>query len=205
MAKKKKKLVPESKVLCEVEDVVGCAIRQGESSVYTANEVVTSYGTGSKLEILAVLNDERYEDLLSELDDAVGDAVKDMHESREAEALSRDGWQFMCRLSPGGTKLFEPDNRRPTAAVPPPGCVFAIADDSGGVPSETDDGILWVDGRRPIRLSTDSEGINVSIPLLCLDGEESMTPSNVKEARKLRHLTGMRVICADPDLKALLK
>lgn len=54
---------------------------------------------------------------------------------------------------------------------------YAIADDSGHFPDETDDGVLWIDLNRPILLDNWAR-----LPLVDEQGEESVTPITPSEA-----------------------
>lgn len=65
-------------------------------------------------------------------------------------------WEFVAKLEKGGHRIFRaPDGR------------LAIADDSGDVPDETDDGILWLRTDAPLELCEPrGDYLPVSIPLL---------------------------------------
>lgn len=53
---------------------------------------------------------------------------------------------------------------------------LAIADNSGNVPSETDDGVLWLNTDRPLMLAHGNHGMRVNIPLIVeRTGDTSMT------------------------------
>ena len=77
-------------------------------------------------------------------------------------------WTKICNLEPRGHKLFREDNgfRAPEL------CPYAIADDSGNTPDETDDGALYLDFSKPLRLLGSSNmGLRVSFAVLDRDGE----------------------------------
>src|SRR4051794_34391047 len=51
----------------------------------------------------------------------------------------------------------------------------ALADTSGREPQDTDDGILWLDFKRPLVIVSSNDGEGFSIPLLYADGSFSRT------------------------------
>lgn len=74
----------------------------------------------------------------------------------------KTGWEFVCRITRGGHRLFAD-----------PAGNFAIADDSGFFPHNTDDGVLWIDRRRPMR--QEKYHRRVWVPLIDKKGEELVT------------------------------
>jgi hypothetical protein len=59
---------------------------------------------------------------------------------------------------------------------------FAIADNSGKRPEQTDDGILWLDQTRPLRLETNVFEVKeyLHIPLVDEDGTATHTITNAQ-------------------------
>jgi hypothetical protein len=82
--------------------------------------------------------------------------------------------------APRGHKFFE-DNTNGR---------LAIADDSGDRPDQTDDGVLWVDQRRPVRETRDG---SMLLPLLHEDGSQSATPADANEVLWVAARLGMVV------------
>lgn len=68
---------------------------------------------------------------------------------------------------------------------------IAIADASGRFPDETDDGVLYLDRRRPIRFNEVDLAI---IPLLYQDGRETSTIATKEEAHEVAIRFKMRIV-----------
>lgn len=70
-----------------------------------------------------------------------------------------------------------------------------IADDSGPVPSETDDGVLFIDPSRPIECYEirEAPGNSWSLPVLDEKGEKSSTIGGLYEALWVADLLRMRI------------
>jgi len=77
------------------------------------------------------------------------------------------------QMLPDGHRLFESDENR-----------YAIADESGFLPNNTDDGVLWLDFTRPLSVEVDNsfnpprEYFN--IPLTDESGKDTRTTTNVR-------------------------
>lgn len=97
-------------------------------------------------------------------------------------------WEQGTRLEKGGHRVFR-DARSDFQA--PELRRWAIADNSGGAPHLTDDGVLWLDFARPLRVEIGYEKSQyglvsaapaVVIPLLCeRDGRESVTHTSIMD------------------------
>jgi hypothetical protein len=83
-------------------------------------------------------------------------------------------WEPGIRLEKGGHRIFH-EIRHAFAA--PETCRWAIADNSGTTPDRTEDGVLWLDFSRPLRVNLGGG----CIPVLAeLDGErESHCPCGI--------------------------
>jgi hypothetical protein len=82
-------------------------------------------------------------------------------------AMSKTTWKWEKAqwLEPRGHRVFR-DAR--DAFKAPELRAWAIADNSGSTPDRTDDGVLWLDMSRPLRVSVEQEyGMMVSIPVRC--------------------------------------
>jgi hypothetical protein len=71
---------------------------------------------------------------------------------------------------------------------------LAIADDSGLIPELTEDGLLWVDMDRDIRLDAVGSRICGRLPLVDEKGRESHTPTTIKLALWLAAREGRPVV-----------
>ena len=76
-----------------------------------------------------------------------------------------------------------PDGHRLFSKRTDDGVKYAIADDSGATPEDTDDGILWLDSSRCLILDRD-ESFDpprefMMIPLIDDNGKQTRTPCNV--------------------------
>ena len=81
----------------------------------------------------------------------------------------------------------------------------AIADWSGDLPHQTDDGVLWLDHSRPMRVEVSSnQMIHVFMPLLKESGEETMTITNLKTALFAVKELGLRVETDSPIIHTLI-
>lgn len=93
-----------------------------------------------------------------------------------------------------------PDGHRIFATLTDDGLQYAIADDSGDLPEQTDDGILWLDETRPLLVDRDDRTQYCSIPLIDEDGKQTLTPTDVST---LLHLANqMRWMITDEHVKA---
>lgn len=86
-------------------------------------------------------------------------------------------WEGAGTPLPDGHRIFE------THEGPEPGTSqWAIADESGDTPDQTDDGILWLDPTRCLSVARDESfdppREHISIPLLTSEGERTRTPSD---------------------------
>jgi len=75
----------------------------------------------------------------------------------------------------------------------PDGVGWAIADDSGHYPDQTDDGILWLDPTRCLMIMTDDSdpdrpSEHIAIPLVRENGERTRTPSDAATILMLSRL-----------------
>lgn len=202
MVPKKKKSANDVGIPVSIQGEVHYAVENNKNPTGLIHRIKQRLGVVEKLELVEVLDWEGHEDIINMIEHKVSAALAAYHKQVEEEKMNKDGWKFICRLSPDGHKIFKPT---PGTMSPPHGCRYAIADNSGVTPSDTHDGVLWVMENRPMRIRTDRCGVSVAIPVMLSNGIESSTPSDLKAARKLKELTKMPVECADADLHALLK
>ena len=100
-------------------------------------------------------------------------------------------WTNLTKL-PDGHRLFQAVQPIPPAikltlprsiALPTNGGVWAMADDSGRYPTDTDDGVLWLDFSRDLSagapVTNVSEGVTPGIPLVDEQGTECSTISDM--------------------------
>lgn len=84
-------------------------------------------------------------------------------------------WEGAGTALPDGHTIFETHDG-------PDGSMWAIADESGGRPDETDDGVLWLDPGRCLCIKKntthDSPYEYLSIPLRYEDGTYTRTPTD---------------------------
>jgi hypothetical protein len=98
-------------------------------------------------------------------------------------------WTFLIKIDGGHT--FWREVNHPNR--------IAIADESAdtmedyGMPHHTDDGVLWLDQNRPVRLEHRADGIRAAIPLLTEEGEPTMSPVDLKEVAYCVVKLGMRL------------
>lgn len=76
-------------------------------------------------------------------------------------------WNKSTRLEKGGHRIFQ-------SRVQPD--KWAIADNSGYYPEDTEDGVLWLDFTRPLRVAVEAQVLKASIPVT-KRGEEYTTPA----------------------------
>lgn len=95
-------------------------------------------------------------------------------------------WQKnkIVRLEFRGHRLFLED-RGPFAA--PETCRWAIADNSGRTPELTEDGILWLDFTRCLRLALENTVV-LSIPVYTERDRELLAPAGIDSFVKLREM-----------------
>lgn len=100
-------------------------------------------------------------------------------------------WQLIQRIKDGHRWYLNENGRR------------ACADDSGRTPEDTDDGILYADLSRPVRVERSEVGSWISVPLVSPSGHQSWTgePTTAEAVRFLRE-SGFRFEIAE-DLRAL--
>lgn len=79
----------------------------------------------------------------------------------------------------------------------------AIADWSGDYPHQTDDGVLWLDNSRPMKISDDLT--YVYIPLLKADGEQTTTVSDIRTAAFAKGVGNMRLDTDNKNLRIILR
>lgn len=75
--------------------------------------------------------------------------------------------------------------------------MYAIADDSGFTPEDTDDGVLWLDHKRCLIVDRD-ESYNparefIAIPLVDDKGKQTRTPSDMSSVLHLANLLKWQV------------
>jgi len=109
-------------------------------------------------------------------------------------------WEPGIRLEKGGHRIFR-EVRYPFAA--PETCRWAIADNSGGTPDRTEDGVLWLDFSRPLYVATDYCGI----PVRCGREElrESRCPCGVDAIAALHAKFPKWELIASESVTQLLK
>jgi hypothetical protein len=62
---------------------------------------------------------------------------------------------------------------------------YAVADGSGYFPNETDDGVLWLNTEKPLRLDLYNGSVFISVPLKDRDNKDCSTGASVHEAIRL--------------------
>lgn len=81
---------------------------------------------------------------------------------------------------------------------------LAVADYSGHLPDQTDDGVMWLDTERPIQLGQcpTTRAINLATPVICEGpfGDRSHIGSGVAETMYLIQNHGMRLECLGTTL-----
>jgi len=81
---------------------------------------------------------------------------------------------------------------------------IALADWSGDTPDQTDDGVLWLDPKRPIRITLEDERLYAWIPLLDLHGKQTHTVSDIRTADFAQKMGKMTVKVSNTDLLLLV-
>lgn len=95
--------------------------------------------------------------------------------------MSTDTETFtLIRRLPGGHRIFRTSGGR-----------FAIADDSGRTPDQTDDGVLYVETRGVIRFANDAH--YGSLPLVTPDGTATRTLASMADAMVLAAMLAMPI------------
>jgi hypothetical protein len=88
-------------------------------------------------------------------------------------------WEQMKKL-PDGHRIFQAPSQvyigsLPAELVNDPRDLWALADNSGTYPHDTEDGVMWLDYRRPLTAglsaTEQNEGLFPSIPLVTKDGK----------------------------------
>jgi hypothetical protein len=88
-------------------------------------------------------------------------------------------WEQMKKL-PDGHRIFQATSQvyigsLPAELVNDPRDLWALADNSGTYPHDTEDGVMWLDYRRPLTAglsaTEQNEGLFPSIPLVTKDGK----------------------------------
>lgn len=87
----------------------------------------------------------------------------------------RHQWEFLFR-APRGHQFFREEQTG----------LIAVADDSGNTPDSTDDGILYLDSTRPIKV--DTHGFLVP---LCYKGKRTCTPASAAEVKMICEYFGL--------------
>jgi len=70
---------------------------------------------------------------------------------------------------------------------------LAIADESADLPEHTDDGVLWVDVSRPLKIKNGKWGLVVNVPVVDNNGNQSHTLESVSGAVRLRESVRLRM------------
>lgn len=73
-------------------------------------------------------------------------------------------WQGVGTVLPSGHRIFEAHAHQPVEGLP-----WAVADDSGGTPDQTQDGVLWLDRSRPLQISETF----CTVPVISEDGDKT--------------------------------
>jgi hypothetical protein len=81
---------------------------------------------------------------------------------------------------------------------------IALADWSGDTPDQTDDGVLWLDPKRPIRINLEGERLHAFIPLLDRHGKQTYTVSDIRTADFAQKMGKMTVKVSSTDLLVLV-
>jgi hypothetical protein len=82
---------------------------------------------------------------------------------------------------------------------------IAIADWSGHFPHQTEDGVLWLDPSRAMRVWFRArEAVSVVIPLLNEKGEQTATVSDIRTADFAQKVGKMRVETESAELRILV-
>lgn len=83
---------------------------------------------------------------------------------------------------------------------------IALADWSGDTPDQTEDGVLWLDPHRPIRVTVqETRGALMAwIPLLDRHGEQTYTVSDIRTADFAQKIGKMTVKVSSTDLLVLI-
>jgi hypothetical protein len=92
-------------------------------------------------------------------------------------------WKNQTKL-PDGHRIFQATHHcyigaLPASATDDPRGIWALADDSGVFPHDTDDGVLWLDFNRDLgagaSTTTEHDGVSPTIPLLNKTGKTFST------------------------------
>jgi hypothetical protein len=81
---------------------------------------------------------------------------------------------------------------------------IALADWSGDTPDQTDDGVIWLDTKRPIRINLEDGRLHAFIPLLDRHGEQTYTVSDIRTADFAQKMGKMTVKVSSTDLLVLV-
>ncbi len=81
---------------------------------------------------------------------------------------------------------------------------IALADWSGDTPDQTDDGVLWIDNRRPIRINLEGGHLQAWIPLIDRHGKPTHTVSDIRTADFAQKMCKMTVKLSSTDLLVLV-
>jgi hypothetical protein len=118
-------------------------------------------------------------------------------------------WQTPGIKLPDGHRIFQavkpipirrPEfDRVPMALVLSPRGLWALADDSGDYPEDTDDGILWLDFSRDLAagqsITDGSDGVTPTIPLLESSGNRVSTITDTRTLLWLALRFDWRIRC----------
>lgn len=107
--------------------------------------------------------------------------------------MSREKWeQLGCKITRNGHRLFlETSSGR-----------VAIADNSGVTPDKTEDGVLYVDNREPIKAYECDGHTSYTIPLLTPGGETTHTGTDFRGAMRVCQECGNKLKIPE-DIRAL--
>jgi hypothetical protein len=98
-----------------------------------------------------------------------------------------------------------PDGHRLFGTNTNDGFAYAIADDSGKTPDQTEDGVLWLDSSRCLIVdkdeSFDPPREHLAIPVIDDNGKRSRTPSDMSTLLHLANMLGWQI--EDQNVKAV--
>jgi hypothetical protein len=92
-------------------------------------------------------------------------------------------WEKLGRITKNGHRLFKENSTGR----------FAIADNSGDWPDTTEDGVLYVDGSRPITSYVVGDHVSYTVPLFHPSGEKTYTGTDLRGALRVCEVCGNKL------------